>query len=54
MNGTFAPGVSGATGIDIDLLAGTDAVKIRGSKSADTFVFGRAAAPRSTPTRSRT
>ena len=40
MNGTFAPGLSGATGIDVDLLAGTDALKIRGSKSADTFVFG--------------
>ncbi|MCX5743506.1 MAG: calcium-binding protein [Proteobacteria bacterium] len=40
MGGYFAPGVTGAVGIDIDLISGTDAVKIRGGKTADTFVFG--------------
>ena len=40
MNGTFAPGVASSVGIDVDLGAGTDAFKIRGSKSADAFVFG--------------
>jgi len=40
MNGTFAPGVSASVGMDIDLGGGTDALKIRGSKAADTFVFG--------------
>ena len=40
MNGTFAPGVAGTVGIQVDLLGGTDAFKIRGSKLADAFVFG--------------
>ena len=40
MGGYFAPGISGATGIDVDLLAGADALKIRGGKTADAFVFG--------------
>lgn len=41
MGGTFAPGLTGgAGGIDVNLDAGTDALKIRGSKSTDTFVFG--------------
>lgn len=41
MNGTFAQGATGTTGgIDVNLDTGTDALKIRGSKAADAFVFG--------------
>jgi Ca2+-binding RTX toxin-like protein len=41
LGGTFGAGVSGAVGIDVDLGAGTgDALKIRGTKLADTYVFG--------------
>ena len=40
MGGYYAPGISGSVGIDVDLGAGTDALKIRGGKTADTFVFG--------------
>ncbi|MCE9573091.1 MAG: calcium-binding protein [Deltaproteobacteria bacterium] len=40
MGGTFAPGVTGAVGVDVDLGGGTDALKIRGSKAVDAFVFG--------------
>ncbi|MEO8700935.1 MAG: calcium-binding protein [Kofleriaceae bacterium] len=41
MQGQFAPGTSAiAVGIDVDLGGGTDALKIRGSKAADAFVFG--------------
>ncbi len=38
--GMFGLGTATATGIDIDMLAGTDAVKFRGTKAADTWVFG--------------
>jgi Ca2+-binding RTX toxin-like protein len=41
MGGTFALGTSGGPGIDVDLGAGTsDALKIRGTKLADTYTFG--------------
>jgi len=40
MNGYFAPGVTGSVGIDVDLGAGTDALKIRGGKTVDAIVFG--------------
>jgi len=40
MNGYFAPGISAAVGIDVDLGGGTDALKFRGGKTADAFVFG--------------
>ena len=40
MGGYYAPGISGSVGIDVDLGAGTDALKLRGGKTADTFVFG--------------
>jgi len=40
LSGVFAPGISGAVGLDVDLGAGTDALKFRGTKLADTFVFG--------------
>jgi len=40
MNGLFAPGIAASVGIDVDLGLGTDALKIRGSKAVDTFVFG--------------
>ncbi|HKE15052.1 MAG TPA: hypothetical protein VKB80_09320, partial [Kofleriaceae bacterium] len=41
LGGTFAPGISGAVGVDVNLGAtGTDALKIRGTKLADTYVFG--------------
>ena len=42
MGGTFALGGSpaGSTGILVSLGAGTDALKIRGSKLADSYVFG--------------
>ncbi|HEY4056841.1 MAG TPA: calcium-binding protein [Kofleriaceae bacterium] len=38
--GTFAQGAATGGGIDVDLAGGTDAFKIRGTKGADTFVFG--------------
>jgi Ca2+-binding RTX toxin-like protein len=41
MGGTYAMGVTGAVGVDVDLGAGgSDALKIRGSKAADAYVFG--------------
>ncbi|MGN6109715.1 MAG: calcium-binding protein [Kofleriaceae bacterium] len=40
MGGLFAPGVAAGVGIDVDLGGGTDALKIRGSKLADSYVFG--------------
>jgi len=41
INGSFAPGYSSGAGIAIDLVSGTsDAVKIRGSGSADTITLG--------------
>ena len=41
LGGTFGLGTSlTAVGIDVDLGAGTDALKFRGTKLADTFVFG--------------
>jgi Ca2+-binding RTX toxin-like protein len=41
LGGTFGAGTTTGTGIDVDLGAGTgDALKIRGTKLADTYVFG--------------
>ena len=40
INGTFAPGYGTTVGVAVDLLGGTDALKIRGSGSADTVTFG--------------
>jgi Ca2+-binding RTX toxin-like protein len=40
LGGVFAPGITANVGVDVDLLGGTDALKIRGTKTADTFVFG--------------
>jgi Ca2+-binding RTX toxin-like protein len=40
MGGTFAMGTATAAGTIVDMLGGDDAVKIRGSKLADTYVFG--------------
>ena len=38
--GMFGLGTTTGTGIDVDLLGGTDAFKMRGTKAADTWVFG--------------
>ncbi len=41
LGGVFSPGITGAVGVEIDMAAGTaDAVKIRGTKLADTYTFG--------------
>lgn len=40
INGTFAPGYGTTVGVAVDLAAGTDSFKIRGSGSADTVTFG--------------
>jgi Ca2+-binding RTX toxin-like protein len=40
MGGTFALGTSAGAGVDMDLGAGTDALKIRGTKLADNYTFG--------------
>ncbi len=41
INGSFAPGYGTSVGIAVDLVSGTgDALKIRGSGSADTVTFG--------------
>jgi Ca2+-binding RTX toxin-like protein len=40
LGGTFAPGTATGVGIDVDLGGGTDALKFRGTKLADVFVFG--------------
>ncbi|HRE90782.1 MAG TPA: calcium-binding protein, partial [Myxococcota bacterium] len=40
INGTFAPGYGTTVGVAVDLAGGTDALKIRGSGSADTVTFG--------------
>jgi Ca2+-binding RTX toxin-like protein len=40
LGGTFSLGLSTGAGITVDLGAGTDALKIRGSKLADTYTFG--------------
>ena len=41
LGGTFALGLAAGVGVEIDLAAGTaDAVKIRGTKLADTYTFG--------------
>lgn len=41
LGGAFSPGIAAGVGIEIDMGAGTgDAVKIRGSKLADTYTFG--------------
>lgn len=40
LGGTFALGTASLVGITVDLGAGTDALKIRGTKSADTMTFG--------------
>ncbi|CAN5305188.1 calcium-binding protein [soil metagenome] len=38
--GMFGLGTTTGTGIDVDMAGGTDAVKFRGTKAADTWVFG--------------
>ena len=43
INGVFAPGTATGVGVAIDLGVGADSLKIRGSKAADTFVFGATA-----------
>lgn len=40
LGGTFAPGIATARGITIDLGAGNDEVRVRGTSAADTWVFG--------------
>ncbi len=40
LGGTFAMGTATSAGVTIDLAGGADAVKIRGSKAADAYVFG--------------
>ncbi len=41
LGGAFSPGITAGVGVEIDMGAGTgDAVKIRGSKLADTYTFG--------------
>jgi Ca2+-binding RTX toxin-like protein len=41
LGGTYSPGISGAVGVEVNLGAtGTDALKIRGTKLADTYTFG--------------
>jgi Ca2+-binding RTX toxin-like protein len=40
INGIFATGTATGVGVAADLGTGADALKIRGSKAADTFVFG--------------
>ncbi len=40
MGGTFAMGTASAPGVTVDLNTGADALKIRGSKAADAYVFG--------------
>ena len=40
MNGPWGLGAAAQVGVDVDLGGGTDSLKIRGSKAADTYVFG--------------
>jgi Ca2+-binding RTX toxin-like protein len=40
LGGVFAPGTATGVGVDVDLGTGTDALKFRGTKLADTFTFG--------------
>jgi len=40
LGGTFALGTASLVGITVDLAGGSDALKIRGTKSADTMTFG--------------
>lgn len=40
LGGVFAPGSAAGIGVDVDLGAGNDALKFRGTKQADVFTFG--------------
>jgi Ca2+-binding RTX toxin-like protein len=40
LGGVFGAGTTNGVGVDVDLGGGSDALKIRGTKLADTFVFG--------------
>lgn len=42
LGGVFGAGTATGVGLDVDLGTGTDALKFRGTKQADTFVFGSA------------
>ncbi len=43
LGGTFGAGIAANVGVDVDLGAGTgDSLKFRGTKTADTYVFGSA------------
>jgi len=43
MNGPWGLGTAAGVGVDVDLGAGADSLKIRGSKNADSYVFGATA-----------